>query len=127
MKYVGESIDGVQCVFSDKLAGGLWRSPEEYRNSKSIDEKADIYSFGIVLWSIASGKYPFSNLGKKKVVRERLAEEFIIPDRAEMLSYPQEMQDLVLECLQEDPSLRPSAKSIATRIESTLHTYKDFQ
>ncbi|KAL0754755.1 hypothetical protein Bca101_092423 [Brassica carinata] len=38
-----------------------WMAPEVLRN-ESADEKSDIYSFGVVLWELATEKIPWENL-----------------------------------------------------------------
>ncbi|KAK8308626.1 hypothetical protein V6Z12_D02G073200 [Gossypium hirsutum] len=38
-----------------------WMAPEVLRNEPS-DEKSDIYSFGVILWELATGKIPWENL-----------------------------------------------------------------
>lgn len=79
-----------------------WAAPEMLWGERCT-EKADIYSYGIVLWEIASGEKP---------VRGQLRD----------LSVPQEcpaaVRDLILECLETRPSRRPSALEIVQRLQA---------
>ncbi|MBA0557804.1 hypothetical protein Golob_014848 [Gossypium lobatum] len=42
-------------------------APEVLRNELS-DEKSDIYSFGVVLWELATEKIPWENLNSMQVI-----------------------------------------------------------
>ncbi|XP_052881883.1 uncharacterized protein LOC108476245 isoform X2 [Gossypium arboreum] len=44
-----------------------WMAPEVLRNEPS-DEKSDIYSFGVILWELATGKIPWENLNSIQCV-----------------------------------------------------------
>ncbi|CAI0466968.1 unnamed protein product [Linum tenue] len=44
-----------------------WMAPEVLRNEAS-DEKSDIYSFGVILWELATEKIPWDNLNSMQVL-----------------------------------------------------------
>ncbi|XP_039165235.1 serine/threonine-protein kinase EDR1-like [Eucalyptus grandis] len=44
-----------------------WMAPEVLRNEAS-DEKSDVYSYGVVLWEIATQKIPWDNLNAVQVI-----------------------------------------------------------
>ncbi|KAL0725698.1 hypothetical protein Bca4012_040297 [Brassica carinata] len=44
-----------------------WMAPEVLRN-ESANEKSDIYSFGVVLWELATGKIPWETLNSMQVI-----------------------------------------------------------
>lgn len=37
-------------------------APEVIRNDKKIDEKADVYSFGVIIWELLTEKIPYHGL-----------------------------------------------------------------
>jgi serine/threonine protein kinase len=43
-----------------KLGTGPYMAPEQFRDPRSVDVRADIYSFGIVLYEMITGRLPFN-------------------------------------------------------------------
>ncbi len=66
-------------------------------------ERADIYSFGVVLWEIVTGERPVR--GQLRDVR--------VPEEC-----PPEARALMLECLETRPSRRPSALQLVERLRA---------
>ncbi|RZC56195.1 hypothetical protein C5167_015045 [Papaver somniferum] len=44
-----------------------WMAPEVLRNDRS-DEKSDVYSYGVILWEIATQKIPWDNYNSMQVI-----------------------------------------------------------
>ncbi|KAL0393326.1 UNVERIFIED_CONTAM: putative serine/threonine-protein kinase SIS8 [Sesamum radiatum] len=44
-----------------------WMAPEVLRNDPA-DEKADVYSFGVILWELVTHKIPWDNLNSMQVI-----------------------------------------------------------
>lgn len=84
--------------------------PEQFRNAERCDERSDIYSFGVVLYQMASrGKLPFpealrsargQTAGKMWKDMHRLHAESAIPTLASPL-FP-----MIRKCMQKEPSKR---------------------
>mmetsp|Transcript_30501 Transcript_30501/g.91068 ORF Transcript_30501/g.91068 Transcript_30501/m.91068 type:complete len:165 (-) Transcript_30501:1329-1823(-) len=51
---------GEPCPLPDAPDAGLVRSPEEYRHSRLMSERIDLWALGNVLHYILAGGYPFS-------------------------------------------------------------------
>uniref|UniRef100_A0ACD5XEC2 Uncharacterized protein n=1 Tax=Avena sativa TaxID=4498 RepID=A0ACD5XEC2_AVESA len=100
---------------SSKSAAGTseWMAPELLRN-EAANEKCDIYSFGVILWELATLRVPWSGLSPMQVVgavgfqSRRLA----IPPKVEPV-----VASILWSCWQTDPSLRPSFSQIVSSLK----------
>ncbi|VFQ94402.1 unnamed protein product [Cuscuta campestris] len=91
---------------SSKSTAGTpeWMAPEVLRNEPS-NEKCDVYSFGVILWELATMRLPWSGMNPMQVVGA-------VGFQNRRLEIPKELDPLVAriiwECWQMDPNLRPS-------------------
>ncbi|KAK9075065.1 hypothetical protein SSX86_003384 [Deinandra increscens subsp. villosa] len=87
-----------------------WMAPEVIEH-RPYNHKADVFSFGIVMWELLAQKLPYANLTPLQaaigVVQKGLRP--IIPKR----THP-EIVGLLERCWQQDPSLRPEFSEIIT-------------
>lgn len=90
-----------------------WMSPEVLENSP-IDEKSDIYSYGMVLYEIVTNSLPFSTLNLIQIITEVLFKKNrpIIPDDCDIC-----FRELMTACWNATPSLRPSALQILHHLD----------
>lgn len=81
-----------------------WSAPEMLSGRRCSD-KADVYSWGVVLWEVCTGEVP---------VRGHMR-AFKVPEEC-----PVEVELLHLRCMSEDPEERPTAKEIVTILTRVL-------
>ncbi len=134
MKYTGpvnalvhdqsENIDqsNTKCVFRTPVAKGKWRAPEEYADSSSLDEKLDIYSLCMVLWTLRSREPPFEEYEREDVYKG-VVEDNLRPSVDAMADYPPKMQELIVRGWDADPKKRPSAAEMVREIEQIIAEY----
>ncbi|KAI3916852.1 hypothetical protein MKW92_042944 [Papaver armeniacum] len=81
-----------------------WMAPEVIRNEPA-DEKCDVYSFGVILWELATGKIPWDGLTSMQVV----AAVGFMDQRIEIpKDIDPQWASLIKTCLHSDPKCRPT-------------------
>ena len=91
-------------------------SPEVLEQKSGYDYKADIWSFGITAIELATGSAPYQQLHPLKVMKSILE---LPPPKLEGVPHldPQ-LSKLVAECLQKDPTKRPTIDQIITKYKA---------
>ncbi len=79
-------------------------SPEQLQGQES-DARADIYSCGIVLYELFTGRLPFAGATPVEIMFQALKEE-PAPPRAAWPEVPPRLEAAILRCLQKDPAAR---------------------
>ncbi|KAK7269254.1 hypothetical protein RIF29_21974 [Crotalaria pallida] len=100
---------------SSKSTAGTpeWMAPEVLRNEPS-NEKCDVYSFGVILWELATLRLPWTGMNPMQVVGA-------VGFQNRRLDIPKEVDPLVAriiwECWQQDPNLRPSFAQLTVALK----------
>ena len=77
----------------------LFMSPEQSMGSDEVDARCDIYSLGAVMYFMATGKPPFSYSQPIKVMVAHASEQ-PQPPRELNLDLPEELDEIILRCLE---------------------------
>jgi serine/threonine protein kinase len=79
-------------------------APEQIRGD-AVDERADIYALGVMMFEVFTGNLPFSGGSSREVLRARLKQEPQQP--AEFWpEIPERLNNLIMNCLARDPRQR---------------------
>ncbi|KAK7283577.1 hypothetical protein RIF29_13178 [Crotalaria pallida] len=92
-----------------------WMAPEVI-NHQPYDQKADVFSFSIVLWELVTAKVPYDTMTPLQAalgVRQGLRPELPKHGHPKLL-------DLMQRCWEGDPSNRPSFQEITVELENLL-------
>lgn len=79
-------------------------APEQIRDSKSVDHRADIYGFGVMLYRMATGSYPFTG----KIESVMFKQLYEAPPRPREINpdLSPEFEEVILQCLTKHPEDR---------------------
>src|SRR5215204_1797343 len=81
-----------------------YMSPEQTRGLQ-LDERTDIWSLGVILYELVTGRLPFHGLSASDIVASILTTE-PVPLQRFSANVPQELQRIVRKALQKDPDER---------------------
>lgn len=91
-----------------------WAAPEVLRN-EHYTTKADVYSFAIILWEMATRLDPFSGMSAFELIVQ-VGKNNLRPTLPDDIYPP--LRDLIFECWDPNPAKRPSFQQIVVTLES---------
>jgi eukaryotic-like serine/threonine-protein kinase len=83
----------------------LFMSPEQASGGDDIDARSDIYSLGAVMYYLLTGQAPFMFDNPLKVMIAHASQD-VVPPRQINPDLPEELEEVVLRCLEKDPDHR---------------------
>lgn len=109
---IAKSIDSQTITNTTSVIGSAhYLSPEQAKGNY-IDFRTDIYSFGIVLYEMVTGRLPFEGESPVTVALKHLQEQAIAPKDINS-AIPDSLNKLILKAIEKDPVNRyQSAKDI---------------
>ena len=83
-----------------------YTAPERFDETKTddVDQRADIYSLGLVFYEIFTGKHPFPTTNPMEMIMAHL--NTVPPPPDEIADLPQEISDAILKALEKNPEDR---------------------
>ncbi len=83
----------------------LFMSPEQATGEREADARSDIYSMGVVMYFLATGRPPFDYAQSVKVIIAHVSEE-VVPPRTIDPAIPVALEEIILRCLEKDADHR---------------------
>lgn len=82
-------------------------SPEQIRDSSTVDKRSDLYTIGTILYELLTGELPFNNLPSDKRLGAKLTDN-PTPPRMLVRSIPDGLNALIMSTLSVKPADRPT-------------------
>ncbi len=95
--------------FGARLGTGAYMSPEQFRDPRSVDMRADLYAFGVVLFEMITGRLPFTGRSMDMLSRQHSVYKPPsivpwVPSRHAKLA--KRVDEIVQRCLMKNPADR---------------------
>ncbi|MEL6195625.1 MAG: protein kinase [Myxococcota bacterium] len=120
---VAKDLDGTQLTQGDKVIGKPLYLPPESLNGAPASPSRDVYSLGMTLYVILTGRAPF-DMGTGPEGLAKLLVDISnrnIPPPSQFTSdVPEELEHIVMRCIAKDPRNRYTASDLQNVLESWL-------
>lgn len=113
-------------IHSDVMGSVHYASPEQARNGY-VSARSDIYSLGIVMYEMVTGKVPFDGESTVQIAIQHLQDE-MEPPHVYAPDLPISLEKIIQKCTQKSPDRRyDSMESLLIDLrKSLLHPNEDF-
>ena len=116
-------------TLTESFIGSLpYSSPEQMEGQKQIDARSDIYSLGLLMFEMLTGKHPLHNTSNSFSTWYQLHHFQNPPTFAEVnpqVEVPEQLQKLIIHCLAKDPNKRPQSMREILEILEKIKTQLD--
>ena len=115
---IARAVTESTMTYNDNIMGSVhYFSPEQARGT-IITPKSDVYSLGVVLYEMLTGRIPFDGNTAVSIARKHLEEE-PQPLRTLIPEIPPAVEALVMRMMAKDPALRPDSSMLVQDIMQT--------
>jgi serine/threonine protein kinase len=103
---------------TELLGSPAYMSPEQVRSAANVDERSDIWSIGVILHELLAGEPPFRAETTAGLLAS-VAADAPVPIRRLRSDVPEEVERLILACLEKDPARRlPDVSTVLGRLRA---------
>ncbi|PNY11544.1 serine/threonine-protein kinase CTR1-like protein, partial [Trifolium pratense] len=97
----------------------LYVAPEIYRGDL-FDRSVDAYSFGLIVYEMIEGIPPFHPKPAEEALKLLCSEGKRPPFKIKTKSYPPDLKELIEECWDPDPVVRPTFSQVIIRLDKIV-------
>ncbi|KAF3451079.1 hypothetical protein FNV43_RR07168 [Rhamnella rubrinervis] len=126
LKVAGFGVTRLSKISPDKAklaqAGGnidpsnIYVAPEIYKD-EIFDRSVDAYSFGLILHEMTEGLQSLQHKSPEEMVKIMCLEGKRPPFKSKSKSYPPELKELIEECWDPEPVVRPTFSEVIVRLD----------
>jgi serine/threonine-protein kinase len=95
------AVTGIATQTGDILGSPAYMAPEQMRSTKDVDARADIWSLGVVLYQLVTGRLPFAGDSLPNLCLAVLNDEPVPPGQIRE-DVPDGLSDVILHCLEKE-------------------------
>lgn len=104
-KQIGVGQKDISLTATSAVFGSpQYMSPEQMRSAKDVDARSDIWSIGVCLYELLTGRVPFDANGLAEICAMVLKDP--VPPPSQFAPVPPDLEAVVMQALEKDPSKR---------------------
>jgi serine/threonine protein kinase len=92
------TVTGIATRTGDILGSPAYMSPEQMRSTKDVDARADVWSLGVVMYQLLTGRLPFGGDSLPTLCLSVLNDDPVPPNEIRQ-DLPEGLSEVILHCL----------------------------